>query len=55
MNELQLIHEISTWEYLASTLTQDHQQSVKSEILAKVESMKYKLSEKDFEVETGRV
>lgn len=39
--------EISTWEYLASTLTQPHQMLIKLEILEKVKSMKYKLSKAD--------
>lgn len=41
MSKLQ--SEISTWEYLASTLTQEHQQSVKAEILRKVMFLKHEL------------
>lgn len=38
-----VINEISTWEYLASTLTQSHQQNIKDEILSKVKQLKNKL------------
>lgn len=37
--------EISTWEFLASTLTQEHQQNVKADILRNVRSLKQHLKE----------
>jgi len=42
---LKLTQEISTWTYLAETLTQEHQQSVRSEIMAKVRNMQLQLKE----------
>jgi hypothetical protein len=42
-----LIQEISTWEYLAGTLTQDHQQGVRFEIMSKVDAMKHLLKERE--------
>ena len=42
---LKLTQEISTWTYLAETLTQEHQQNVRSEIMAKVRNMKLQLNE----------
>lgn len=42
---LKLVEEISTWELLADTLTQEHQMKVKRAILDKVENLKIKLSE----------
>ena len=40
-----LVQEISTWKYLSTTLTQEHQQNIKSEILAKVDNLKLQLKE----------
>lgn len=42
---LKLTQEISTWKYLAETLTQEHQQNVRSEIMAKVRNMQLQLKE----------
>ena len=42
---LKLTQEINTWKYLAETLTQEHQQSVRSEIMAKVRNMQLRLKE----------
>ena len=42
---LKLVEEISTWSYLAETLTQEHQQSVRIEIMAKVRNMQLRLKE----------
>lgn len=42
---LKLVEEISTWSYLAETLTQEHQQSVRIEIMAKVRNMQLQLKE----------
>ena len=40
MTEKEIQSEISTWEYLASTLTQSHQQSVRMEIERKIMALK---------------
>jgi len=45
MNESQLTQEISTWKYLAGTLTQEHQQNVRTEIMAKVRNLELMLKE----------
>jgi hypothetical protein len=37
--------EIDTYDFLSTTLTQEHQQSVKNDILMKVENMKRELSD----------
>lgn len=42
---LKLTQEISTWKYLAEGLTQEHQQNVRSEIMAKVRNMQLQLKE----------
>ena len=42
---LKLTENICTWEFLADGLTQDHQQSVKNEILTKVNAMKKHLKD----------
>lgn len=42
---LKLTQEISTWAYLADMLTQEHQQNIRSEIMAKVRNMKLQLKE----------
>jgi len=43
--ELDLMQEILTWEYLANTLTQEHQQSVRNEIMCKVDNLKEQLKQ----------
>jgi len=40
-----LIQEMETWKYLATTLTQEHQQSVKYQILNKVDNIKLSIEE----------
>lgn len=50
MNERKIRSEIETWKYLASSLTQEHQQSVKSEILTKVKYLESQLKEKSEEI-----
>lgn len=42
--ESQIRQEIGTWEYLAGTLTQPHQQSIRDEILQTVKGLRYELS-----------
>ena len=37
--------EIETYDFLSTTLTQEHQQSVKNDILTKVENMKRELTD----------
>ena len=39
--------EIETWTYLAGTLTQEHQKSVKNEILRKVDNLKEILKDEE--------
>lgn len=39
-----LINEINTYDFLSTTLTQEHQQSVKDDIIKKVENMKVELN-----------
>jgi hypothetical protein len=45
MNAKEIQQEISTWSFLASGLDQEHQQSVKHEILAKVDALKEQLND----------
>jgi hypothetical protein len=41
--KLKIIQEISTWEYLSTTLTQEHQQEVRQSILNMISCLKKKL------------
>lgn len=52
MNKLKEIREeISTWKYLASTLTQPHQQNVKFEINNKIANLEALLTQLRNEIE----
>lgn len=35
MTDLEIIQEIESWEYLATTLTQPHQMNIKEELIGK--------------------
>lgn len=42
---IRLLHEKETWLFLAKGLTREHQQSVKNELLRKVDNIQYQLDE----------
>lgn len=43
MTDLEIIQEISTWEYLATTLTQPHQMSIKEELIGRANRLRKQL------------
>lgn len=47
MTKQELIQEKSTYEFLAEGLTQEHQESVKNDLLRKVESLQYQIDHYD--------